>query len=158
VQLFAHKRERRVLVEVAPFTDTRDQRAEVLGADRAVDDLSLADVRFGGVRAEDRHDLRVEIDSEALPCGHTGKAIAPANCTTSPRLASCRDHLPGMGAWTKTDEEVAFARSVFRRRWLNALQGMGVTTVGEVRAMSEQSRQLEVMTRLWLPRRRPRRR
>jgi hypothetical protein len=42
-----------------------------------------------------------------------------------------------MHAWTTTDEEVAFARSVFRRRWLNALQRMGVTTVGEVRAMSE---------------------
>jgi hypothetical protein len=42
----------------------------------------------------------------------------------------------------EADEE-AFARSVFRRRWLNALQRMGVTTVGEVRAMSER-RLLEI--------------
>jgi DNA-binding CsgD family transcriptional regulator len=40
-----------------------------------------------------------------------------------------------MGEWSEADEE-AFARSVFRRRWLNALHRMGVTTVGEVRAMS----------------------
>ena len=134
--------------EVAPFTDTRDQRAEVLGADRAVDDLSLADVRFGGVRAEDRHDLRVEIDSEALPCGHTGKAIAPANCTTSPRLASCRDHLPGMGAWTKTDEEVAFARSVFRRRWpprVGSDDSIELLGVPLSRVVSERDRELVLM-------------
>ena len=37
--------------------------------------------------------------------------------------------------WSALDEE-AFARSVFRRRWLNALQRSGVTTVGEARAMS----------------------
>jgi RNA polymerase sigma factor (sigma-70 family) len=38
--------------------------------------------------------------------------------------------------WSALDEE-AFARSVFRRRWLNALRRSGVTTVGEARAMSE---------------------
>jgi DNA-directed RNA polymerase alpha subunit len=38
--------------------------------------------------------------------------------------------------WSAFDEE-AFTRSVFRRRWLNALQRSGVTTVGEARAMSE---------------------
>jgi hypothetical protein len=53
-----------------------------------------------------------------------------------------RRSLPGMLACTKTDEE-AFARSVFRRRWLNALQRVGVTTVGEVRGMS-QRRLLEI--------------
>jgi len=37
--------------------------------------------------------------------------------------------------WSALDEE-AFARSVFRRRWLNALHRSGVTTVGEARAMS----------------------
>jgi len=42
-----------------------------------------------------------------------------------------------MRAWTEGDEEVAFARSVFRRRWLNALQRMAVSTVGELRASSE---------------------
>jgi hypothetical protein len=39
-------------------------------------------------------------------------------------------------AWSALGEE-AFARSVFRRRWLNALQRSGVTTVGEARALSE---------------------
>lgn len=48
-----------------------------------------------------------------------------------------------MRAWTESDEGVAFARSVFRRRWLNALQRMGVSTVGEVRALSER-RLLEI--------------
>ncbi len=48
-----------------------------------------------------------------------------------------------MRAWTEGDEEVAFARSVLRRRWLNALQRMGVSTVGEVRALSER-RLLEI--------------
>jgi hypothetical protein len=42
-----------------------------------------------------------------------------------------------MRAWTKADEE-AFARSVFRRQWLIALERMGVRTVGELRAMSEE--------------------
>jgi len=41
-----------------------------------------------------------------------------------------------MGEWSKADEE-AFARSVFRQRWLNALGRMGVVTVGQIRAMSE---------------------
>ena len=39
--------------------------------------------------------------------------------------------------WSEVDEE-AFARSVFRRRWLNALRRSGVTTVGAARAMSEE--------------------
>jgi DNA-directed RNA polymerase specialized sigma24 family protein len=42
----------------------------------------------------------------------------------------------GMDEWSALDEQ-AFARSVFRRRWLNALRRSGVTTVGEVAAMSE---------------------
>ena len=41
-----------------------------------------------------------------------------------------------MREWSEADEE-AFARSVFRQRWLNALGRMGVVTVGQVRAMSE---------------------
>jgi hypothetical protein len=44
--------------------------------------------------------------------------------------------------WTKRDEE-AFARSLLRGRWLNALQRTGVSTVGEVGAMSER-RLLEI--------------
>jgi DNA-directed RNA polymerase alpha subunit len=44
--------------------------------------------------------------------------------------------------WTKRDEE-AFARSLLRGRWLNALQRTGVSTVGEVSAMSER-RLLEI--------------
>ncbi len=41
-----------------------------------------------------------------------------------------------MRAWTNADEE-AFARSVLRRRWLNALRRDGVVTVGQLRALSE---------------------
>jgi DNA-directed RNA polymerase specialized sigma24 family protein len=43
----------------------------------------------------------------------------------------------GMDEWSKADEE-AFARSVFRRRCLNALRRSGVSTVGAARAMSEE--------------------
>jgi DNA-directed RNA polymerase specialized sigma subunit len=39
--------------------------------------------------------------------------------------------------WTKADEE-AFARSVLRRRWLNAMDRAGVVTVAELRALSEE--------------------
>jgi DNA-directed RNA polymerase specialized sigma24 family protein len=39
--------------------------------------------------------------------------------------------------WTKADEE-AFARSVLRRRWLNAVDRAGVVTVAELRAFSEE--------------------
>src|SRR3954462_13827698 len=41
----------------------------------------------------------------------------------------------GVDEWSALDEEV-FARSVFRRRWLNALHRSRVTTVGQARAMS----------------------
>lgn len=47
-----------------------------------------------------------------------------------------------MDEWSKADEET-FAHSVFRRRWLNALQRAGVVTVGQVRTMSEK-RLLEI--------------
>jgi hypothetical protein len=39
--------------------------------------------------------------------------------------------------WSEADKE-AFARSVFRRRWLNALQRSAVVTVGQLQAMTEQ--------------------
>jgi DNA-directed RNA polymerase specialized sigma24 family protein len=39
--------------------------------------------------------------------------------------------------WTRADEE-AFARSVLRRRWLNAVDRVGVVTVAELRALSEE--------------------
>lgn len=39
--------------------------------------------------------------------------------------------------WTKADEE-AFARSVLRRRWLNAVRRAGVVTVAQLRAFSEE--------------------
>jgi DNA-binding CsgD family transcriptional regulator len=39
--------------------------------------------------------------------------------------------------WTKADEE-AFARAVLRRRWLNAVNRLGVVTVVELRALSEE--------------------
>jgi len=42
-----------------------------------------------------------------------------------------------MRAWTNADEE-AFARSVLRRRWLNALRRGGVLTVGQLRAVAEE--------------------
>lgn len=42
-----------------------------------------------------------------------------------------------MRAWTNADEE-AFARSVLRRRWLNALRRGGVLTVGKLRAVAEE--------------------
>jgi hypothetical protein len=38
--------------------------------------------------------------------------------------------------WSEADKE-AFARSVFRRRWLNALQRSAVVTVGQLQSMSE---------------------
>lgn len=37
--------------------------------------------------------------------------------------------------WTRADED-AFARSVFRRRWLNAVHRAGVVTVAQLRALS----------------------
>ena len=51
----------------------------------------------------------------------------------APGLAMIRE----MDEWSKVDEE-AFARSVCRRRWLNALRRSGVATVGAARAMSEE--------------------
>jgi DNA-directed RNA polymerase specialized sigma subunit len=42
-----------------------------------------------------------------------------------------------MDEWPEADRE-AFARSVFRRRWLSGLGRSGVRTVGELRAMSEE--------------------
>jgi DNA-binding CsgD family transcriptional regulator len=39
--------------------------------------------------------------------------------------------------WSEADKE-AFGRSVFRRRWLNALQRSAVVTVGQLQAMTEQ--------------------
>jgi uncharacterized protein YgbK (DUF1537 family) len=39
--------------------------------------------------------------------------------------------------WSEPNKE-AFARSVFRRRWLNALQRSAVVTVGQLQAMTEQ--------------------
>jgi DNA-directed RNA polymerase alpha subunit len=39
--------------------------------------------------------------------------------------------------WTKADQE-AFARSVLRRRWLNAMHREGVVTVAQLRAFSEE--------------------
>lgn len=41
------------------------------------------------------------------------------------------------------EEREAFERSVLRRRWLNALDRTGITTVGELRAVS-QKRLLEI--------------
>jgi len=44
--------------------------------------------------------------------------------------------------WTKADEE-AFARSVLRRRWLNAVHRAGVVTVAQLRTLSvEQLREI----------------
>jgi hypothetical protein len=39
--------------------------------------------------------------------------------------------------WTEADEE-AFARSVVRRRWLNAMHRAGVVTVAQLRAFSDE--------------------
>jgi DNA-directed RNA polymerase specialized sigma subunit len=39
--------------------------------------------------------------------------------------------------WTEADEE-AFARSMLRRRWLNAVHRAGVMTVAQLRALSEE--------------------
>jgi RNA polymerase sigma factor (sigma-70 family) len=39
--------------------------------------------------------------------------------------------------WTEADEE-AFARSMLRRRWLNAVRRAGVMTVAQLRAFSEE--------------------
>ncbi len=51
----------KVFVEIAARADVGDQRAQVICADGAIDDLALADMRFGGTRAQDRRDLRVKI-------------------------------------------------------------------------------------------------
>jgi hypothetical protein len=40
-------------------------------------DLSLADLRLGGVRAQDGRDLVVEIDVRVLPGGDIGKGCRP---------------------------------------------------------------------------------
>jgi hypothetical protein len=45
-QLLAHERHRLVLIEVAALADEGYERAQVVRADRSVDDLDLAEVRL----------------------------------------------------------------------------------------------------------------
>jgi DNA-directed RNA polymerase specialized sigma subunit len=49
--------------------------------------------------------------------------------------------------WTKADEE-AFARSVLRRRWLNAMDRAGVVTVAQLRALVEDEERLRMIPNL----------
>jgi hypothetical protein len=59
-------------------TDLCEERAEVVGADRAIDDLAFAEVRLGSVSAKDRSDFCVEVDARLLPGGHWIKGYRPA--------------------------------------------------------------------------------
>lgn len=65
-QLLTYQRYCGIFGEIAARADAGNQRAQVIGADRAIDDLTLAYVCLGGVRAQDRGDLCVEIDIDAL--------------------------------------------------------------------------------------------
>lgn len=64
LQLLAYQRQRSVFVEIAAPADASDQRAQVVGADRTIYDLALADVCLGDVGAQDRRYVRVEIDAD----------------------------------------------------------------------------------------------
>jgi len=57
------------------LADAGNLRPQFVGADRSVDDLALAEVRFSGVRAQDRRDLCVEIDAHLFAGSHKSKAI-----------------------------------------------------------------------------------
>ncbi|MGI8715811.1 MAG: hypothetical protein ACR2NR_22045 [Solirubrobacteraceae bacterium] len=66
-ELRARECEGLVFVEVRALTDLCEERAEVVGA---VDDLTFAEVRLGGVTAQNRSDFSVEVDAQLLPGGH----------------------------------------------------------------------------------------
>jgi hypothetical protein len=140
LEFFARERECLVFVEVAVLADLSQEGAEVVGADRAVDDLAFAEVGLGCVRAQDRGDVCVEIDAHVLAGSHAVKAIARAGPVR--RWGGPSGIIARVRALSMADQE-AFERSILRRRWQNALHRMGIATVGDLRGTPEK-RLLEI--------------